>query len=177
MRRLPGATTAVSFLSASIVWAPVQPFFCCRPSARFRRGAKCNRCRSGSHSFSTLAVDWPGFGDQPKSFVDWRPEIYQAFLAHVFTQVVPNPFGTIAAGHAAGYILKHFATHDSATGRLVLLSATWRGLLLTLLGSDHALFAKLARAFNPPFLGAMLYGLNVNRVVIGMIARGAAELC
>lgn len=125
-----------------------------------------------AQSFTTIAIDWPGFGEQPKPFVDWQPEIYEAFLTHLLTHVVPNPFGTIAAGHSAGYALKHFARHEHAAGRLVLLSPTWRGPLPTMVGGDHALFPKIARAFDPPLLGAMLYGLNVNRVVIGMMARG-----
>jgi pimeloyl-ACP methyl ester carboxylesterase len=125
-----------------------------------------------AQSFTTIAIDWPGFGEQPKPYVDWRPEIYEAFLAHLLTHVAPNPFGTIAAGHAAGYVLKHFARLENAAGRLVLLSPTWRGPLPTMVGGDHALFSIMARGFDPPVLGPMLYGLNVNRVVVGMMARG-----
>jgi pimeloyl-ACP methyl ester carboxylesterase len=124
-----------------------------------------------AQSFTTVVIDWPGFGELPKPYVDWRPEIYEAFLTHLLTNVVPDPFGTIAAGHAAGYALKHFARHKHA-GRLVLLSPTWRGPLPTMMGGDRVIFSKIARAFDSPLLGAMLYGLNVNRVVIGMMARG-----
>ncbi len=123
-------------------------------------------------SFTTIVIDWPGFGEQPKPYVDWRPEIYEAFLTHLLTHVVPNPFGTIAAGHAAGYVLKHYSKHEHAAGRLVLLSPTWRGPLPTMMGGDRVIFPRIARAFDPPLLGAMLYGLNVNRVVVGMMARG-----
>ncbi|MHB8256995.1 MAG: alpha/beta fold hydrolase [Acidiferrobacterales bacterium] len=125
-----------------------------------------------ARSFTAITVDWPGFGDRPKPFVDWRPEIYEAFLDHLFRQIVPEPFGTIAAGHAAGYAIKHFASAGRAAGRLVLLSATWRGPLPTLMGGNRTLFPRMARAFDPPVLGAMLYSLNVNRLVIGMMARG-----
>ncbi|MHB8426446.1 MAG: alpha/beta fold hydrolase [Acidiferrobacterales bacterium] len=125
-----------------------------------------------ARSFTAITVDWPGFGDRPKPFVHWRPEIYEAFLAFLLAQVVPDPFATIAAGHAAGYAIKHFATHGCASGRLVLLSPSWRGPLPTMMGGDRALFPKLARAVDVPVLGGMLYGLNVNRFVIGMMARG-----
>ena len=27
-------------------------------------------------SFTTVVVDWPGFGDRPRPRVDWRPEAY-----------------------------------------------------------------------------------------------------
>ena len=125
-----------------------------------------------SVSFSTVSIDWPGFGALPKPYVDWRPEIYEAYLAYLLAQVVPNPVGIVAAGHAAGYVLKHCATHENAARRLVLLSPTWRGPLPTMTGGRHALFAKIAKAFDPPVFGALLYELNVNRVVIGMMARG-----
>jgi hypothetical protein len=39
-------------------------------------------------------------------------------------------------------------------------------------GHDRASFAKIARAFDPPLLDEILYRLNVNRLVIGMMARG-----
>lgn len=123
-------------------------------------------------SYATVAVDWPGFGDLPKPRIDWRPEIYQAFLAHLLAQVAPRPFAAIAAGHAAGYLLRHAAQHPDATGRLVLMSPTWRGPLPTMMGGERPLFTRLARGFDPPLLGTVLYRLNVNRAVIGMMARG-----
>ena len=123
-------------------------------------------------SFSTIASDWPGFGERQKPFVDWRPQIYEAYLSHLLTHVVPRPFAIVAAGHAAGYVVKHCARHPDAAARLVLLSPTWRGPLPTMMSGDRPVFAKLARAFDPPLLGAMLYRLNVNRFVVGMMARG-----
>jgi Alpha/beta hydrolase family len=125
-----------------------------------------------ARSFSTVSADWPGFGELPKPFVDWRPDIYDAYLDHLLAQVVPNPAGIVAAGHAAGYLLRHFAGYGQATVRLALLSPTWRGPLPTMMGGDRPLFAKIARAVDRPMLGPMLYGLNVNRPVIGMMARG-----
>ena len=59
-------------------------------------------------SFSTIAVDWPGFGDLPRSRVDWRPDLYRAFLRFVLASAV-RPSVTIAAGHAAGYALAQAA--------------------------------------------------------------------
>lgn len=125
-----------------------------------------------SRSYTAISVDWPGFGDQPKPFIDWRPEIYQSYLSHLLERVTPQPFAILAAGHAAGYVLRHFRAHGPSSGRVVLLSPTWRGPLPTLLGGDRPIFARMARAFDPPLLGAGLYRLNVNRVVVGMMARG-----
>lgn len=125
-----------------------------------------------SASFSTVLADWPGFGEGQKPFVDWRPEIYQAYLSHLLTSVMPRPFAIVAAGHAAGYVLKHCAQHPDAAARLVLLSPTWRGPLPTMMSGDRPIFSKLAAAFDPPIWGQILYKLNVNRFVVGMMARG-----
>jgi len=123
-------------------------------------------------SFATVAVDWPGFGDLPKQFVDWRPELYEAYLGFLFSEIVPNPFAIVAAGHAAGYVLKYLARHDCSVAKLVLLSPTWRGPLPTMAGGNRPVFAKIARAFDPPISGPLLYALNVNRFMVGMMARG-----
>lgn len=125
-----------------------------------------------SGSFTTIAVDWPGFGELPKPRVDWRPEIYDTYLDYVLSRVVPDPHAIIAAGHAAGYVIRHLAVHARATSRAVLLSPTWRGPLPTMVGGDRAIFGRLARAFDSPRSGALLYRLNVNRPVVAMMARG-----
>lgn len=125
-----------------------------------------------AQSFSTISIDWPGFGELPKPYVDWRPQVYEAYLTYLLTHIVPDSFAIIAAGHAAGYVLKHFARHAPAAERLVLLSPTWRGPLPTMVGGNRVSFPKIAKAFDPPVLGAILYGVNVNRIVIGMMARG-----
>jgi pimeloyl-ACP methyl ester carboxylesterase len=122
--------------------------------------------------FSTVAVDWPGFGDGAKPFVDWRPQIYDAFLDHLLTNVVPDPFAIVAAGHAAGYVLRHYANKPQSAVRLVLLSPTWRGPLPTMMNGRRPVFDKIAKAFDPAIRGAILYALNVNRFVVGMMARG-----
>lgn len=125
-----------------------------------------------SATFSTVAVDWPGFGDRAKPFVDWRPQLYDAFLNHLLEKAVPDPFAIVAAGHAAGYVLRHYAQDRQCAARLVLLSPTWRGPLPTMMNGRRPVFSKIAKAFDPPILGAILYKLNVNRFVVGMMARG-----
>jgi hypothetical protein len=32
-------------------------------------------------SFTAIVIDWPSFGAHPKLYVDWRPAIYEAFVA------------------------------------------------------------------------------------------------
>jgi pimeloyl-ACP methyl ester carboxylesterase len=123
-------------------------------------------------SFSTVAIDWPGFGERQKPFVDWRPQIYEAYLNHLLTNLAPHPFAIVAAGHSAGYVLRYCAQHPDAAAKLVLLSPTWRGPLPTMMGGTRPIFSKIAKAFDPPILGEILYKLNVNRFVVGMMARG-----
>ena len=124
-----------------------------------------------SDRFTAIAIDWPGFGDQPRPRLDWRPETYQAFLAHLLTELVPQPFATVAAGHAAGYLLVHAAAAPGSAGRLCLIAPTWRGPLPTMVGKRLPLFKRLGRAGDHLIVGPIIYRLNVNRPVVRMIAR------
>ncbi|EII4588323.1 alpha/beta hydrolase, partial [Salmonella enterica] len=87
--------------------------------------------RLGKH-YSTLSVDWPGFGTLPRPEVAWRPEHYRHFLRYL-TRNVTQPEVTLACGHAAGYLLAQVAESPCSVGRLCLLSPTWRGPLPTML--------------------------------------------
>src|SRR6476660_9187695 len=55
--------------------------------------------------FATVAIDWPGFGDEPGPPIPWQPAAYAAFLQYVLTRVATRPLATVAAGHAASYAL------------------------------------------------------------------------
>jgi pimeloyl-ACP methyl ester carboxylesterase len=125
-----------------------------------------------SPSYATISVDWPGFGDQPKPFVDWRPDAYRAFLDHVLTQVAPKPFATIAVGHAAAYALQQAEAAPGSAGALCLIAPTWRGPLPTMSGKPAAAFEWLARLVDLKGVGALVYALNVNPPVVLMMARG-----
>ncbi|ODA67845.1 Alpha/beta hydrolase family protein [Methyloligella halotolerans] len=121
-------------------------------------------------AFSTIAVDWPGFGDLPRPKLDWRPEHYRKFLRFLAEEY--QPAATIAAGHGAGYCLGQAGEAPGSLGRIVLLSPTWRGPLPTMAGKRMGLFRGLARSVDMPGLGAGVYRMNVNRPVIRMMARG-----
>ena len=122
--------------------------------------------------FATIAIDWPGFGDQPRPHVAWEPEAYVRYLRHVLTQVAPQPFATVAAGHAAGYALRAGADMPGATGRLCLIAPTWRGPLPTMMNGRRDIGERIARAAQWPIVGPLLYRLNVNRASLRMMARG-----
>src|SRR5438876_828313 len=46
--------------------------------------------------YSTLAADWPGFGDAARPQMDWTPDAYAAFLAFLLSSVMAQPHAIIA---------------------------------------------------------------------------------
>ena len=122
--------------------------------------------------YSTLAVDWPGFGEAPRPQVDWTPDAYAAFLAFVLTSVMPHPHAIIAAGHAASYVLKHAAGAAAQPTRLVLIAPTWRGPLPTMAGGHRPFFDRLCRLVDRATVGPLIYRLNVNPFVVRRMGAG-----
>jgi pimeloyl-ACP methyl ester carboxylesterase len=122
--------------------------------------------------YSTVCVDWPGFGGRARPQVDWTPDAYSAFLAFLLTSVVPHPHAVIAAGHAASYVLKYAAGAPQATTRLVLIAPTWRGPLPTVLGERRPLLDRLRRLVDLPGIGPLVYRLNVNEFVVRRMGAG-----
>ena len=123
-------------------------------------------------NFTTVAVDWPGFGDEPRPAIRWQPDAYVAFLRYILTEVVPRPFATVAAGHAASYALAVGADAPNSTGPLCLIAPTWRGPLPTMMGGKRKLGEWIARVGDLPLLGPFLYRMNVNPPIVRMMARG-----
>ena len=121
--------------------------------------------------FTTIAIDWPGFGDQPRPSVAWEPDAYRAFLAHIL-QELPKPTATVAAGHAAGYLLCQAAEHPGSAGCLCLVAPTWRGPLPTMMGGRRTMFRYISQLVDLPVIGSALYRLNVNRPMIRVMGRG-----
>src|SRR5262249_57378810 len=122
--------------------------------------------------YSTLAVDWPGFGDAARPQVDWTPDAYAGFLAFLLTSVIANPYVIIAAGHAATYVLQHAAGTPPATARLVLIAPTWRGPLPTMMGGDLPFFERPCRLVDRPRLRPRIYHSNVNRFMVRHMGAG-----
>ena len=125
-----------------------------------------------SSSYTTVAVDWPGFGNEPRPAVAWQPETYRAFLKHVLAHVVRAPFATVAAGHGAGYLLAQAAEAPGSAGHLCLIAPTWRGPLPTMMNGKRPAFRWLARAVDVPLLGQAFYRLNVSQPVIRKMVSG-----
>ena len=122
-------------------------------------------------NFKTTAVDWPGFGDRPRPAIAWDPSAYRAFLAFIL-ETLTKPWATVAAGHAAGYLIAHAVTHPGSAGRLCLVAPTWRGPLPTMMGRRPTVFRLVSRLIDLPVIGSTLYWLNVNRPMIRIMGRG-----
>jgi pimeloyl-ACP methyl ester carboxylesterase len=122
-------------------------------------------------TFTTIAIDWPGFGDLPRPAIAWDPDAYRAFLAFIL-ETRTRPWATIGAGHAAGYLIEHAALHPGSAGRLCLIAPTWRGPLPTMMGGRRAVFRHVSQLVDMPVIGSALYRLNVNGPMIRMMARG-----
>ncbi|MET1045658.1 MAG: alpha/beta hydrolase [Hyphomicrobium sp.] len=122
--------------------------------------------------FATVAIDWPGFGDEPRPPIPWQPTAYVAFLQYVLTCVATRPLATVAAGHAASYALSVAAASPNSAGMLCLIAPTWRGPLPTMMGGRRRLGEWIALASDLPMLGQLLYRLNVNPAMVRMMARG-----
>jgi pimeloyl-ACP methyl ester carboxylesterase len=122
--------------------------------------------------YSTLAVDWPGFGEGPRPQLDWTPETYATFLAFVLNSVMPHPHAIIAAGHAAAYVLKHAASVSAQPTGLVLVAPTWRGPLPTMAGGHRPFFDRLCRLVDRATVGPLIYRLNVNPFVVRRMGAG-----
>jgi pimeloyl-ACP methyl ester carboxylesterase len=122
--------------------------------------------------YSTLSVDWPGFGEGARPQLDWTPDAYAAFLAFVLTSVIAHPHAIIAAGHAATYVLKHAAGAPDAATRLVLIAPTWRGPLPTMMGGQRPFFERLCRLVDRPAVGPLIYRLNVDPFMVRRMGAG-----
>ena len=125
-----------------------------------------------ARQYSTLCVDWPGFGARARPRVDWTPDAYSAFLEFVLTSVMPHPYAIISAGHAASYVLKYAASVPPAAARLVLIAPTWRGPLPTMLDRRPPFLERLCRLVDLPGIGPLVYRLNVNQFMMRHMAAG-----
>jgi len=125
-----------------------------------------------SERFETQAPDWPGFGTADKPRVAWTPAAMAAWLDHVLSRVAPDPTLIIAVGHAAGYLLRHFAGDPARAPHIVLVAPTWRGPLPTMFGRRPSWLARVRAAVDMPVAGSALYALNLNALVIRRMAKG-----
>jgi pimeloyl-ACP methyl ester carboxylesterase len=113
----------------------------------------------------------PGFGTLPRPPIAWSPDAYRSFVAF-FLERFSKLIATVAAGHAAGYLVGHASDHPHSAGRQCLIAPTWRGPLPTMMGRRHPVFRTVSRLVDYPIVRTALYRLNVNRPMIRMMSLG-----
>lgn len=109
--------------------------------------------------FTVTLVDWPGFGASSRLRGAYTPAFYEAFLREFVRKEFQEPVAVVAAGHAAGYVLR-LATEKDLWSRAALVAPTWRGPLPTAMGERPNTYAALRHLVGLPGLGHALYWLN-----------------
>ncbi|BAY93839.1 MULTISPECIES: alpha/beta fold hydrolase [unclassified Tolypothrix] len=109
--------------------------------------------------FQVVAVDWPGFGESSRPSLDYRPELYQQFLADFINAVFNTAINVLAAGHAASYVLQLAVKQPTAFAKIVLVAPTWRGPLPTM-GANPQIAGMVRGLVRSPIVGQFLYKLN-----------------
>lgn len=89
---------------------------------------------------------------------------------HILARGAPRLI--VAAGHAAGYVVRALARHPDPAVRIALVAPTWRGALPTMMGRRPGWLHGVVRAIDAAVIGPLLYRLNLSDFVIGRMARG-----
>lgn len=110
--------------------------------------------------FQTVTLDWPGFGDSDRPPLDYKPAIFQQFLADFVKTIFKTPVTVVAAGHSAGYVMQLANEQPELFSHIVLTAPTWRGPLPTMMGKQQDWFSIIREAVRSPILGDVLYTLN-----------------
>ena len=122
--------------------------------------------------YATVAIDWPGFGDEPRPPISWQPSAYIAFLRYVLTHVATDPLATVAA-RARRKLRPLGCCFLAELNRDVVPDRSNLAWPL----ADHDGWTtsggRMGYARKPlPLLGQLLYRLNVNPAMVRIMARG-----
>ena len=120
--------------------------------------------------FQVVAVDWPGFGQSSRPSLDYRPEIFQQFLEDFVKAIFNTAITVVAAGHAAGYVLKLAVKQPDVFSRIVLVAPTWRGPLPTM-GASQQIAGMVRELVRSPIIGQALYKLNTTPSFLSFMYR------
>ncbi|MBD1851939.1 alpha/beta hydrolase [Cyanobacteria bacterium FACHB-502] len=113
-----------------------------------------------AQQYQVVAIDWLGFGESSRPFLNYTPPVYRALLRDFVRSMFLEPVVVIAAGHGAGYVMDLTQQPNPPWSWVVLVSPTWRGPLPAAFG-EHRWFYKLLKTIvRLPLLGQLLYFLN-----------------
>lgn len=123
------------------------------------RGEVQGIARGLSSQFQVTALDWLGFGESDRPSLNYCPQLYHQFLHDFVTHKFARPVAIVAAGHAAGYVIKLAQENPNVCAKIVLIAPTWRGPLPTM-GASPTIANTVKTIVRSPFLGQFLYKLN-----------------
>jgi pimeloyl-ACP methyl ester carboxylesterase len=112
-----------------------------------------------SSSFQVFAIDWLGFGQSDRPWLNYQPQLYQQVLCDFVRSTFCDPIPVVAAGHAAGYVMQLAAAQPGLFSQIILVAPTWRGPLPTM-GVKLSVASAVRELVRSPILGQMLYKLN-----------------
>ena len=121
--------------------------------------------------FTTIAIDWPGFGDQPRPSVAWGARRLSGISSAYLTRVA-EANGHSCRGSCCWLPAPPCCRASRLCGCLCLVAPTWRGPLPTMMGGRRTMFRYISRLVDLPVIGSALYRLNVNRPMIRVMGRG-----
>ena len=122
-------------------------------------------------TFSTIAIDWPGFGDLPRPPMAWEPAAYREFLSFILKTLEK----TIRHGGGGTRCRLRDRACD-CTSRFGWPALPRRANMARAAadndGRRRPVFRYVSRLVDLPVIGAALYRLNVNSPMIRMMGRG-----
>lgn len=121
-------------------------------------------------TFQVVAVDWPGFGESDRPKVDYHSGLYHQFLEDFVKAVFNTPVAAIAAGHAAGYVMRLAKEQPQLWSKIVLAAPTWRGPFPTM-GDHRPMYGILREIVRSPIVGQGLYKLNTTPSFLALMYR------
>jgi pimeloyl-ACP methyl ester carboxylesterase len=124
--------------------------------------------------FRCFIPDWPGFGAGPRADVALGPDTMRGFLEQFIDDGLSQTGAMVGvgAGHSATYLVEAARRRPDRFSHLVLVAPTWRGPLPTVMGEERRpLFDVLRRTIEVPFLGELVYRLNVSRPIVARMLR------
>lgn len=109
--------------------------------------------------FQVVAMDWLGFGQSDRPFLDYQPALYRQLLQDFLQSQFDQPVAVVAAGHAAGYAMQVAQPTPCPWSKLVLVAPTWKGPL-RVMGAPTPVRNAVRELVRSPGIGEALYTLN-----------------
>ena len=123
-----------------------------------------------SPHFQVIAIDWLGFGQSSRPALDYNPALYQQLLQDFVTATFDEPVGVVAAGHAAGYVMKLAQRQPQVWSKMVLVAPTWKGPL-RVMGAAAPVRDAVRELVRAPGVGQVLYTLNTTPAFLKFMYR------